>query len=250
MIHIDSPQNPRFKTWASLLEGRGIRKAGLFLLAGLKTVPEALARWPDRFSEILTDDPERIAGWTLPPGVQPVVLAKPLFRELDMSGTRAPILVGKVPEFPAADLTAPPRGLELVCALSDPSNLGALIRSAASFGAARLILLEEAANPFHPRATRAASNAVFALDLARGPRFADLGAPAGPVFALDAGGEDLASLDWPADLRLILGEEGQGVPPTLRVRRLTIPTTGTVESLNATVAASIALYGWYAARGR
>lgn len=248
MIQIDSPQNPRYRTWLSLLDGRGIRKARMFLLAGLKTVPEALARWPGRFTEILVDDPARVDDWVIPAGVQTVVLAKPLFRELDVSGTHAPILVGTVPEMARADLFAPPRGLELVCALSDPNNLGALLRSAASFGVARVILLEEAANPFHPRATRAASNAMFELDLARGPRFADLGDMAGPVFALDAGGEDLSRLDWPADLRLILGEEGQGVPASLDARRLTIPTTGSVESLNATVAASIALYGWYSRR--
>lgn len=248
MLQIDSPQNPRYRTWLSLLEGRGIRKARRFLLAGLKTVPEALARWPERFGELLTDDPARIEGWSLPANVQPVLLAKPLFRELDVSGTHAPLLVGTVPEMPSANLSAAPKGLELVCALSDPSNLGALLRSAASFGASRVVLLEEAANPFHPRATRAASNALFELELARGPRFAELGEVAGPVFALDAGGEDLSRLDWPSDLRLILGEEGQGVPANLSARRLTIPTTGSVESLNATVAASIALFSWYSRR--
>ncbi len=247
MFHqIDSPQNPQFKAWAGLLESRGIRKQGQFLLAGLKTVPEALTRWPDLFSRILIRHPEWIADWPLPENVQPVVLAGPLFRELDVSGTDYPILVGQVPEMPAADLSLPPEGLELVCALGDPANLGALLRSAAAFGATKVILLEESAHPFHPKCLRAASNGVFSLTLARGGRWADLAQAAGPLLALDAGGEDLVTYPWPQNARLVLGEEGQGVPADLPATRLTIGTTGAVESLNATVAASIALFTYHA----
>ncbi|HYH22704.1 MAG TPA: RNA methyltransferase [Azospirillum sp.] len=239
---IESPQNPQFKLWESLLESRGLKKQGRFLLAGLKTVPEALARHPARFTTVLVTDPAQVAGWALPPGVEPVQLAPALFRRLDVSGTDFPLLVGTVPDLPMVDLARPPEGLELVCALGDPSNLGALLRSAAAFGARRVILLEESAHPYHPKCLRAASNAQFELTLLKGPRWPALAHAAGPLFALDAGGEDLSGLDWPRDLRLVLGEEGQGVPADLPARRLSIPTTGAVESLNATVAASLALF--------
>ncbi len=247
---IESPQNPRFKLWESLLDSRGLKKHGQFLLAGLKTVPEALARYPDRFTALLVADPAQAAGWTLPPGVEPVRLAPALFRALDQSGTGFPLLVGRTPALEPVDLSRPPEGLELVCALGDPSNLGALLRSAAAFGARRIVLLEGAAHPFHPKCLRAAANAQFELTLLRGPRWADLGAAAGPLFALDADGEDLSTLDWPRDLRLVLGEEGQGVPAGLPARRLSVPTTGAVESLNATVAASVALFARFAAGRR
>lgn len=242
LYDIDSPQNPKVKLWASLLEPRGLRKHGLYLLAGRKTVPEALARHPDRFSALLTPDAGLIDGWALPPGIETVLLGRALFDKLDVSGTGFPLLVGRVPDMPAADLGAPPQGLELICALGDPSNLGALMRSAAAFGAGRLILLADAAHPFHPQALRAAANAQFALTLLRGPAWRDLGAIAGPVFALDGDGEDLVGFAWPQDLRLILGEEGLGIPAGLDVRRLAIPTTGAVESLNATVAMSLAVF--------
>jgi TrmH family RNA methyltransferase len=120
-----------------------------------------------------------------------------------------------------------------------------LLRSAASFGARRIILLEESAHPYHPKCLRAASNAQFELTLMRGPRWPALHQAAGPLYALDAGGEDLSRIVWPRDLRLVLGEEGQGVPADLPARWLSIPTTGAVESLNATVAASLALYGYF-----
>jgi RNA methyltransferase, TrmH family len=244
---IESPQNPQFKLWESALDGRGLKKNGKFLLAGLKTVPEALRQRPDRFERLLFADPAQIAGWPLPPGVEPVQLAPALFRALDVSGTGFPLLVGNVPRFPMIDLSQPPQGLELLCALGDPSNLGALLRSAAAFGASRVVLLEGAAHPFHPKCLRAASNAQFSLTLLRGPRWAEVNAAAGPLYALDGGGTDLTRFDWPTDLRLILGEEGQGVPADCPAVRLSVPTTGNVESLNATVAVSVALFARFAA---
>lgn len=246
-LFIESPQNAQFKLWESALDGRGLKKNGKFLLAGIKTVPEALRQHAGWFERLLFTDPAQIAGWPLPPGVEPVRLAPALFRALDVSGTGFPLLVGNVPRLPAIDLAQPPQGLELLCALGDPNNLGALLRSAAAFGASRIVLLEGAAHPFHPKCLRAASNAQFALTLLRGPRWAEVNGAAGPLYALDGGGEDLTRFDWPSDMRLILGEEGQGVPADCPATRLSVPTTGAVESLNATVAVSIALFARFAA---
>ncbi|MCF4165104.1 RNA methyltransferase [Zavarzinia compransoris] len=249
-IAIDSARNERFRTWEQLLEGKGIRKHGAFLLAGRKTVPEALAAMPGRFSAVLAPDEETLAALEplLPDSVTRHLLAPPLFERLDVAGTRLPILVGRVPDMPPADLRLPPQGLELVCALGDPSNLGALLRSAAAFGARRILLLPDAAHPFHPKSLRAGANAALTLDFARVSGWAAVAGAAGPLFALDGGGADLTRFDWPADLRLVLGEEGQGLPADLAATRLAIPTTGVVESLNATVAAAIALQAWFSRR--
>ncbi|WP_207478392.1 TrmH family RNA methyltransferase [Arenibaculum pallidiluteum] len=246
---IESPANPQFKLWHQLLEGRGLRRHGRYLLAGRKTVPEALARSPGEFEAVLCADLRQLDALPLPDRMARHRLARPLFDALDVAGTGLPLLVGIVPEMPPIDLAAPPQGLELVCALGDPSNLGALLRSAAAFGASRVILLDEAAHPFHPRCLRAAANAQLALELRRGPGWPGLAAAAGPLLALDAGGRSMTDYPWPADLRLVLGEEGQGIPDGLPAERLAIPTTGAVESLNATVAATLALHAWFVARG-
>jgi len=246
---IESPDNPSARLWTALLESRGLRKHRRFLLAGRKTVAEALAQHPDRFETLLLPPGADAGGLTLPAGLERIQLGRALFDRLDVSGTGLPLLVGVVPEMPMIDLSRPPLGLELVCALGDPANLGALLRSAAAFGASRVILLADAAHPFHPKCLRAASNAQFALALCRGPSWDGLAQAAGPLLALDGQGEDLPGFAWPADLRLVLGEEGRGLPDGLAVRRLAIPTTGAVESLNATVAASLALYGHYLAHG-
>lgn len=244
---IESPQNPRAKLWSDLLDGRGLRKHGEFLLAGRKAVPEALVRHGSRFHALIAADPGEAAELDLPAHMDRFRVTRALFDKLDVSGTGFPLLVGKVPEMAMADLGAAPCGIELVCALGDPANLGALFRSAAAFGARRIVLMEEAAHPFHPKALRAAANAQFELELMRGPSWASLDAAHGPIFALDAGGEDMGTFAWPKALRLVLGEEGQGLPAGLKVKRLAVPTTGAVESLNATVAASLALYSHFLA---
>lgn len=242
---IESLQNDRAKEWLSLSESRGLKRHGRFLLAGRKTVPEALRRHPEQFEALLTRNPADIEGWALPPHLERYRLSPELFHALDVSGTDFPLLLGRVPEMPLIDLSKEPQGLELVCALGDPSNLGAVLRSAAAFGVKRVILMEQAAHPFHPKCLRAASNAQFALTLLRGPAWEAFNSARGEAVALDGTGEIMSRYHWPDNVRLVLGEEGKGLPSSLMLKRLAIPMTEAVESLNATVAASLALHAHF-----
>lgn len=249
-LEIESPRNPRFKTWEAVTEGRGIRKHGLFLLAGRKTVPEALARGDVSFEAVLTTVDHDVGEFDRPGAPRRAILPRDLFERLDVSGTGFPILVGRVPDFAAFDPTEPPRGREAVLALGDPSNLGAALRCLVAFDVRRVILAAEAAHPFHPRATRAAANAVFETRFLKGPPLAEIGGAVGPLLALDGAGEDIDAFQWPAAARLILGEEGAGLPADFPVRRVGIATSGRVESLNAAVALGIAAHAWYRSTSR
>ena len=246
---IESAQNPQAKIWADLDDGRGIRKHERFILAGRKAVPEALARHGERFLQIIAYETSFSCELELPAHIERYRVPRALFDKLDISGTNYPLLVGKAAPLPEADLSTPPSGLELIVALGDPNNLGALMRSAAAFGAKKIILMAEAAHPFHPKTLRAGANAQFELELMRGPSLRELEKVHGPVVALDGAGTDMSKFKWPQDIRIVLGEEGQGIPETLKAERLAIPTTGAVESLNATVAASLALYAHYTSVG-
>lgn len=242
---IESAQNPQFKIWKDLHDSRGIRKHDAFLLAGRKLVPEALARHGARFQQVIATEASDIHALDLPAHIDRFRVTKALFEVLDISGTNFPLLVGRAEPLPDADLGAAPQGLELMVALGDPNNLGAVCRSAAAFGVSRVILMEEAANPYHPKALRAGANAQLALEFTRGPSLRALEAVHGPVVALDSTGTAMSAFNWPRDVRIVLGEEGMGVPEALAAQRLAIATTGNVESLNATVAASLALYAHY-----
>jgi TrmH family RNA methyltransferase len=130
--------------------------------------------------------------------------------------------------------------MELVVPIGDPGNLGALIRSAEAFGVTRAVLTSEAAHPFLPKAVKASAGSVLRLPMARGPalhQFPDT------CIALDMGGTDIDKFIWPKNAMLAVGEEGKGLGKAHFKKRVHIATAG-VESLNAVVAASIALALW------
>ncbi len=242
---VASESNPSFKLALDLLTGKGIRKHGRALIAGPRVVAEILARFNDRVEGWLTDSkgaapPESVPGLTW------FRLADPLFRTLDTAGTRSPLLLVHVPEMPDWSPDGPwPEGCTLFVPFQDPENVGAVIRSAAAFGVARVVLLREAAHPFHPKAARAAGTALFQVSLEHGPSIRDLQSNPIPLLALSAEGPDIGSEPFPERFGMVAGIEGPGLPEHLRLgptRR--IPMEPGVESLNAATATAVALYAW------
>lgn len=246
---ITSADNAIFRGLRESLDSKGIRKHRQFMIFGARAIHDTLTRQARLARNLVLCNEMKadeklilLAGKT---DLESLELARPLFEELDVFGTGQPILVLQTPELPDARLAEAPRGLEILCALSDPANVGALLRSAAAFGASRVVLLKESASPFHPRAVRAASATTLETPLMRGPSIRDLGSAALPIVALDMNGRNLGEYRWPSDARLLLGEEGLGVPRDLPgAQFIKIPMAAGVESLNATVAASIALFSY------
>jgi 16S rRNA (guanine(527)-N(7))-methyltransferase RsmG len=240
---VSSESNPSFRLFRDLLSGRGVRKHGQALIAGPRIIAEVQARFPDR-----------ILGWISgPAGPDPMGeslpwyrLSTPLFKELDIAGTGAPLVLVSVPPLPSwSDADPWPMGCTLFVPFQDPENVGAVIRSAAAFGVARLVLLREAAHPFHPRSTRAAGTAVFQVPLYHGPSIKDLESMQVPMIALDTSGPELSATPFPPKFGLVVGVEGPGLTEHLRQgERRRIAIAPEVESLNAATAAAIALHAW------
>lgn len=139
----------------------------------------------------------------------------------------------------------------LLESVRDPSNVGAIIRSAAAIGIDRLILSEDCADIYHPRAVRASMGTLFAQPI---DRVSDLGSA---ISALRANGrrvfaatltEDAAKLgSFPvrAGDCVVIGNEGHGLSDAtvaLCDRAVIIPMSGRAESFNAAVAASILMW--------
>jgi 16S rRNA (guanine527-N7)-methyltransferase len=173
-------------------------------------------------------------------------LYDPLFKELDVVGTRSPLLLVKVPPIPAWSDDEPwPLGCTLFVPFQDPENVGTVIRSAAAFGVAQVVLLREAAHPFHPRGGRSAGPALFQVPLRQGPSLDDLRVGSVPLIALDTSGRELSAASFPETFGLVVGVEGPGLPDHLRQgERRRIAIAAGVESLNAATATAIALYVW------
>ncbi len=254
---ITSTTNPKFQTWKSLLSSKGIKKEGLFILSGEKLVREFLKtdfkiKWSaapgSHEKNPLKLSPFRLAAEIVCEGLNPLQdeasvfhLADHLFRELDLVGTQFNLFILESPELPASQAESDFEGLEVVAPLGDPKNLGALIRSSVAFGVRRIHLTPESANPFHPQVVKASAGAVLRAPLSRSPSLQDWDRP--HSWALDSLGEDLIKIPKPTKARIIIGEEGPGLPELKQVRHVAIPTQD-VESLNATVAASLLLFAW------
>jgi 16S rRNA (guanine527-N7)-methyltransferase len=240
---ITSDSNPTLHRCLDLLTGQGIRKHGEALLAGPRICAEVVARFPDRVLAWLTrtDGP--------PPPAESIPwlrLSAGLFRQLDVAGTHSPLLLVKVPEsHPWSEELPWPVGCTLFVPFQDPENVGAVIRSAAAFGVKRVVLLREAAHPFHPRSSRGAGPALFQVELMRGPSLGELRASAVPLIALDTTGPEVSEAPFPERFGLVVGAEGPGLSAHLRGgKRRRIAIDPSVESLNAAAAVAIALYVW------
>ena len=126
----------------------------------------------------------------------------------------------------------------------DPGNVGTILRSAQAFGASCVALGANCADPHSPKAVRASMGAIFAVELSR---VADLGELPGERIALVAGAErplraaDRGGSDAP--VTLLVGAERDGLPADVVAaceRSARIPIAS--ESLNAAMAATVALY--------
>jgi TrmH family RNA methyltransferase len=122
--------------------------------------------------------------------------------------------------------------------VSDPGNVGTLLRTADAFEAG-VALSADCADPTGPRALRASAGAIF-----RVPLLAWDEAPATRVALVAHGGEPLARVALELPLAFLLGAEREGLPDELVAEsvKATIPTPGAAESLNVAAAGAIALY--------
>ncbi|MCB9732239.1 MAG: 23S rRNA (guanosine(2251)-2'-O)-methyltransferase RlmB [Deltaproteobacteria bacterium] len=155
------------------------------------------------------------------------------------------------PQLDPADLRAAP-GRDLVVALdqvTDPHNLGAIVRSAGAFGACAVIVPKDRSAPLNDAAVRASAGAIAYVPIARVTNLAralrELGQQGFWSVAADA---EATGTFWDLDLRaptvLVMGAEGTGIRPAVRKAcdlAAAFPLAGPVGSLNVSVAAGIAL---------
>jgi len=154
-------------------------------------------------------------------------------------------------------LRAPGPGFVVALAgVSNPHNAGAILRSAAHFGA-RAVLLGGGEPRLPPAAYRTAQGGAEWVDVVAAP---DLGAALAAArqagFTICAtssrSGTDLYRAELPARAAILLGGEAEGVPPALARQAdvtLSIPGTGHVDSLNVAAAAAVLLSELWRRRG-
>ena len=133
--------------------------------------------------------------------------------------------------------------------VTDPHNLGAIIRSAECCGAHGVLVPERRSAGLNPAAVKAAAGALSYLPVARVGNLSrallELKEKGLWVTGCDMSGEDIKSADLTGPVVLVIGSEGDGISHLVLEncdRVVSIPLKGSIPSLNASVAAGIALY--------
>ncbi|MDQ3240534.1 MAG: RNA methyltransferase [Actinomycetota bacterium] len=223
---ITSPDNDKLKLIRRLADRRHRRRTDLFVAEGEDLVAAAAAAG---------HEPEFVLVSGL--GVEPRLLA-----EVSTLGSGSRMIGVYRQRF-----SAPGGALSVYLhGVSDPGNVGAIVRSAHALCDGPVVLGPGCADPYGPKAVRASMGSIFA----RPPARAEVGELSGTLLALERGAtrslDDLAGKDLEPPVVVCLGAERDGLPSAVLERaaaraEIRLRPDGP-DSLNVAMAATVALY--------
>lgn len=244
------------KDLASLRRKKHRDRLGQFLVEGVRSVEAAVKAGAPLVEIVVATEASADARVVALIGRVDVpvhtVAARDLDRIADTSTTQGIVAVARV------ERAGLPQGGAIVVldGVQDPGNVGAIVRTAAWFGADAVLAGPGTADPFGPKAVRAAMGGLWDLavvstdDLeADLTRMGDAGLP---IAGADLSGEPAHLWSPPREAVLVLGSEAHGLSGGVRalldaqVRIAGLPRAGArgVESLNVAVAAGVLLHRW------
>lgn len=181
---------------------------------------------------------------TLPPFVIPssfekIEISKKISKKLSSLNEQELFLEVDLPKNP---LPKTCQRLLVLDGVSDPGNLGTLLRTCLALGWEGVYFLPGCSDPFNDKALRASKGALFQLPFAQGT-FEELEALNFDLYGADLEG-DLPETIISGKMALILGNEGQGLSEKSKARckKITLPMHPGVESLNVAAAGAILMY--------
>ena len=249
---ITSLQNPQVKIWRSLNKSRAARlEHGLFLAEGEHMAGEALKE--NKARALLIDEQARgkfaaLEASAAAQGILTQIVGGKVMEAL--CDAKTPQGVIAVCDYPKESSGIAGSRLVALDAVQDPGNVGTIIRTMDAAGYDCLLLDEQTADPYAPKALRASMGGAFRVPALRcgdlPSQLRQLAKAGYEIIAGDLHGADF--YDRPASrekICIVIGNEGQGISPAVMreaTMRLKIPIVGGAESLNAAVAGAIMMY--------
>ncbi|GAF36531.1 23S rRNA (guanosine(2251)-2'-O)-methyltransferase RlmB [Lentilactobacillus farraginis] len=139
--------------------------------------------------------------------------------------------------------------------IEDPHNLGSIIRTADAAGVSGVIIPKHRAVGLTSVVAKTSAGAIERVPVARVTNLSatvkELKARGMWIFGTDISGTDYRRWDAKGSVAVIIGNEGKGISPLLKKQvdeMLTIPMIGNIQSLNASVAASVLIYQGFNSR--
>ncbi len=233
-----SKSNPTVRELCALTEKKGRRESGTFLLEGEKTVRECMKSSLEIVRLVVRED---YNGETC--GYPRVVLGADAFRAV--CDVKTPQGIAAEVKIPFRKTEPPEKSCLVLDGVSDPSNVGAILRTAVAAGYEEVYCVSTA-DPYSPKCVRASMSAVFYAKIMQCTREEAVCALKGvSVIAADMSGENVFSFRAPVKFALVIGNEGQGLSDIMRERAdhtVSVPMGEHSESLNAAVSAGILMY--------
>jgi RNA methyltransferase, TrmH family len=254
---ITSLNNPRVKLIRNLQSNRKTRQQeGVFIIEGTRLVEEAIAAKTPLQMAIYTNHLDE-RGRGLIHAVQRAGAAVFIVSDEVMSACSDTVTPqGILAVVPIPDPPIPGNiqlALVLDC-LSDPGNLGTILRTALAAGVEAVILTEGTVDAFNPKVVRSAMGAHFHLPLVVSSVAEIPQQLTGlELYLADVHGEhSYFDVDWRIPVGLVIGSEASGVQPDMREmvhHHIRVPMPGGTESLNAAVTTAVILYEIIRQRG-
>lgn len=256
---ITSKTNARVKQLRAAFSGNPRLANGLIAIEGETMIQEATRSRLELTTVFLSEHHEP-PPW-LASHVEVLRLTDSVFA--GATDTRTPKGIAALLEPPDWDLDqvlhsvrpAGPLLLLVAAGLQDPGNLGTLIRTAEAFQASAVLTTPGTVSPWNPKTVRGSAGSVFRVPVitVAPAQLGELGRNGVHLLAAVTGDSaphlsvslPITHLDLTTDCAFLIGNEGRGLAPeliALAETRITIPTPGPVESLNAGVAGSLLLY--------
>lgn len=255
-IKIESTTNPTFKQVKKLQSRSGRTKSNQYLAEGVRAVTDAIANGADVECVILCE------GKALPfdaKNIRVYELKKALFDELKLTVNSQGVLAVINYALPDASSinSADMQTIVYLDSVTDPGNMGTIIRSCDAFGADAIILSRGCVDIFNPKVVRSSMASLFNV-----PIFADTSSPS-VLTALSLEGfsivgtfprnaDVLSETDFSEKNVIVMGNEANGIgedTQALCTKRITIPMRGKSESLNVASALTVVLYEIMRKRG-
>lgn len=245
---ITSRANPQVKYVRRLLADRRFRAAeGAFVVEGTRWMRElAAARIVPRALFATAAWMESNEGRGL---LAALGAAVPVTDEVMAAMSDTETAPGALAVLPIAPRPWPaaPSLLQIIDAVANPGNLGAILRAASAAGVEGVLLGPGSVDPYNPKVARGSMGALLRLPV-RPASWDEIGqATAGMDVWLAAARDGVAytAVDWRRPSALLIGGEARGAGEAaerLATGRVTIPMRDATESLNAALAAGILLF--------
>lgn len=246
MFEITSPSNERFKYFKSLSSKKARTENGEYIVEGIKSVNDALSSNREITAVIACEDV--LSEINIKDGVPLYVIPKRLAEKL--TDTKTPQGVFAVLKIESKKFLSKENGLYVYCdTISDPGNLGTIIRTADSAGFDGVLLSEGCVDVYNPKTVRSCMGSFFHIDIITDIDEAELISfkeKGGKLYGgiLSGETEDYREPSYDGNIIITVGNEANGISEKIKklCNPIKIPIYGKAESLNAAVAASIMMY--------